>query len=588
MEVSDPPSKRLKPSPLSTDRATFNTDSDFVSLDFDGEDHRDDSTSTPLNAPTGPRSLRSGQQGARRIDPRNRFDRPKSKHALPGFEPWVLIKTKLGRRFVHNTQSAQSFWRVPRDVRAGVEAFELADEKKENAKWAEEQLKDMRGQPEAGAGGKGRGEIEREDGDGRARRRRSESLQREDEQVMLAELAADAEKAEERDAEAAAKAVAPLEPKGYVGDASDSEYEYIEVTDTEGEDVEPDANAEARPEGAAQTNLSAVAGSADADAAENPDEQGPVEFGEDDIAYQLAMMGESYGLDPSEYTTGDVEGGSEYEEGAEGLPLSTDEAAMLFRGLLDEYDVSPFTTWETLITDTSDSSIVLDDRYTVLPSMKARKDVWARWSRDKAAQVKAERAREEKKDPRIPYLALLAEKASPKLYWPEFKRKFKREPELSDRSLQDRDREKLYREFISSLKTDESKRRKEFTQLLHGLPRADLNGDTSLDNLPQRILSSVVFYTIEPGSREALLRSHVSKLPPAPIPGETGPPVDDAAEREKRRKQDAALIGRERRVDEERHQRERDQIRARRELMDSERELEAAMRVRRDGPRGLL
>ena len=49
------------------------------------------------------------------------------------------------------------------------------------------------------------------------------------------------------------------------------------------------------------------------------DPSAPVEFDEDDIAYQLAAMGEDYGLDPGEYDDG---GNGDLEEGAEGLPLT--------------------------------------------------------------------------------------------------------------------------------------------------------------------------------------------------------------------------------------------------------------------------
>jgi len=41
--------------------------------------------------------------------------------------------------------------------------------------------------------------------------------------------------------------------------------------------------------------------------------------------------------------------------------------------------------------------------------------------------------------------------ATPKLYWPEFKRKFKKEPEMKDPKVVDRDREKYYRDYISRM-----------------------------------------------------------------------------------------------------------------------------------------
>lgn len=169
----------------------------------------------------------------------------------------------------------------------------------------------------------------------------------------------------------------------------------------------------------------------------------PVEFNEDDIAYQLAAMGQDYGLDPGEY--GEYEGAN-LEEGAEGLALTEEDSSALFKDMLNDYNISPYTTWEQLI---EAGQVVEDDRYTVLSNMKARKEVWGDWSRQKIQQLRELREREVKKDPRIPYLGFLQKFATPKLYWPEFRRKYKKEPEMRDTKLLDKDKEKLYREHIT-------------------------------------------------------------------------------------------------------------------------------------------
>lgn len=168
----------------------------------------------------------------------------------------------------------------------------------------------------------------------------------------------------------------------------------------------------------------------------------PVEFDEDDMAYQLAAMGEEYGLDPGEY--GD--GGEDLEEGAEGLALTEEDSNALFKDMLNDYAISPYTTWETII---EGGQIIEDDRYTVLPNMKSRKEVWGEWSRQMIQQLKEQREKESKKDPRIPYMAFLQKHATPKLYWPEFKRKHRKEPEMHNTKLSDKDREKWYREYIN-------------------------------------------------------------------------------------------------------------------------------------------
>ncbi|KAL8956297.1 MAG: hypothetical protein Q9183_006345, partial [Haloplaca sp. 2 TL-2023] len=84
----------------------------------------------------------------------------------------------------------------------------------------------------------------------------------------------------------------------------------------------------------------------------------PVEFNEDDIAYQLAAMGQDYGLDPGEYGNQDDE---DLEEGASGLPLSEDDSNALFKDMLDDHHVNPFKPWDRLI---EDGHIIEDDRYT--------------------------------------------------------------------------------------------------------------------------------------------------------------------------------------------------------------------------------
>ncbi len=203
-------------------------------------------------------------------------------------------------------------------------------------------------------------------------------------------------------------------------DESD-EYEEVEVTDDE-EGDEAAAKRQKTEEGGAEQ---------------------PVEFDEDDIAYQLAAMGQDYGLDPGEY--GGVEG-EELEEGAEGLPLSEEDARALFKDMLDDHHINPYNPWDKLV---EEGRIIEDDRYTLLPNMKTRKEVWGEWSREKMQKLKELREKEEKKDPLIPYLAFLQAKASPKLYWPEFRRKYMKEPEMRNNKLSDKEREKWYRDYIN-------------------------------------------------------------------------------------------------------------------------------------------
>ncbi|KAI7182449.1 hypothetical protein KC363_g8767, partial [Hortaea werneckii] len=549
------PNKRLKPS---------NEADDFMSLDVgdegDGkygygneEDGAVDQNSI-ANAPRGPKAQ---YQRDARFDRRNAQDRPRSKHALPGHEPWVLVKTKFGRRFVHNTQTRESLWRIPDDVWPAVRDFDAWEkqqkEREENAKWAEQELQAMRQQSKAEEKNQ-RADAE----EGRNRRQRSESLQREDEEAMMAELAAQAEHAEEQDAKNAAITVEPQ--VGETGYDSEGSFEYVEVTDDEEED--DDGSDAGQGDRAAPAQM-------DDETHEplEPEDSGPVEFGEDDIAYQLAAMGADYGLD----------------EGAEGLPLSSEDAANLFKDLLDDHHISPYTPWEKILQDETPTSILNDDRYTVLPTMKARRHVFDAWARTKAAQIQTARAQMEKQDPRIPYLALLAAHASPKLYWPEFKRKFKKDPALLDRKLPDKDKEKLYRDHVARLKLPESARKADLIALLKSLSPRVLNKSTTLDQLPQPFRAHLHSISLPPRTRDEVVAQYISSLPPPPpLPSDVGESADekDGEERERLRREkarrEAALQERQRAVEEERKKVEKEERFARRGLAEEERELRRA------------
>ena len=166
--------------------------------------------------------------------------------------------------------------------------------------------------------------------------------------------------------------------------------------------------------------------------------QGPVEFNEDDIAYQLAAMGQGDDINIGE--EGDRD--DNFEEPA----LNEEDSRALFKDLLDDFHINPYTPWEKII---EEGAIIDDSRYTCLPTMKARREVFDEWSQNRMQQLKKQRENQEKKDPRIAYFAFLAKNATPKLYWPEFKRKYKKEAEMRDTKLSDKDREKAYRDHIN-------------------------------------------------------------------------------------------------------------------------------------------
>lgn len=473
----------------------------------------------PAGAFPGAGESRAGFHGGRDHHDRRRRqpeDRPKKKYPIPGCEPWVLVYTKLGRRFVHNLETKESYWRFPQDVLKGVVEFDR---------------------------------IEREK---RERRERGEESEERE--------------APEADKKERAPSAAPSQPgqaEAGAGEESD-EYEEVEVTDSEAEDEEQPSK-KPRTEG------------------DEADEQ-PIEFNEEDIEYQLAAMGEEYGLDPGEYG---VPGEGEWEEGAEGLPLTEEDATALFRDLLDDYHINPYTTWEKII---EEGRIIDDTRYTVLPNMKARREVWSQWSRERIQELKERKEKQEKKDPRIRYLAFLQEHATPKLYWAEFKRKYRKEPEMKDPQLSDKDREKYYREHIARLKLPESTKKSDLSALLKSIPLHQLNRSSNVEALPTSILTDVRYISLPPSVRDPLIEAYISTLPPAPEQENISAEEREELERKKleRERREKALAERKKRVQEEMRRQKSELARGKHLLREGEAEIEQAMKVGKEGLRSYM
>ncbi|KAI1610359.1 hypothetical protein EDD36DRAFT_443939 [Exophiala viscosa] len=365
----------------------------------------------------------------------NQGDRPKSKAAIPDCAPWLLVKTKLGRRFVHNTETKQSLWKFPQDVMMAVIEMDRLE-------W--EAKKKVESEPET----------------------------KKPEEVQTV-------------TNAPQRTTSPdHQPQPRHDDYDSDSYEEVEVTDDEGEEGEPK-----RP----RLDESP------------PPPSGPVELGEDDIAWQLAQMEEDYeqGEDPAhQYDQG------EDEDEEAGLPLTTTDNIALFRSLLDDSGISPYATFEKLI---EDIHVVEDERYIALPNTTTRKEAFVAWSKDRINELqqrkKAVEQTQKPRDVKVEYLRFLHRHATPKLYWPEFKRKFKKESDMRDVTLQDKDREKLYRELVAKLKTGESDRRKELVTLLKSMDKGALTKDMAVEDLPDAVLRDVRFYTIEKDRRDELVRT---------------------------------------------------------------------------------
>jgi hypothetical protein len=378
---------------------------------------------------------------------------------------------------------------------------------------------------------------------------KAEALQREKEPVSTGEAPGAAEMP---------GAVALTQENGDEAEDS-SEYEEVEVTDDE-DDENPSKRQRTEDP--------------------NPDE--PVEFDEDDIAFQLAAMGEDYGLEPGEYGDETME---DWPEDAGDLALSEQDSLALFKDLLNDKGINPYSPWEKLV---EEGRLVDDTRYTALTSMKARKDAWDEWSREKIQHMRELRAKEEKKDPRIPYLAFLQKHANPKLYWPEFKRKYKKEAEMRDTSLADKDREKFYREHIKRLQLPQSTLKSDLATLLKAQPTSLLNITTLASHLPSSVLADVRYISLDASVRDPLIEAFISTLPPPPDADDAEDSEEAIRQRQEKERRQKALDDRERHVAEEKRKQKRNLELGKGRLREEEAEIERAMNVTKKGLMGHL
>ncbi|KAI9189919.1 hypothetical protein H9P43_001352 [Blastocladiella emersonii ATCC 22665] len=134
-----------------------------------------------------------------------------------------------------------------------------------------------------------------------------------------------------------------------------------------------------------------------------------------------------------------------------------EERATLFLQHLRSEDVSPFAPWETIAEALPD--LELSDR--------EKRELFDRYCEQRAAEKRAAR---ERLDPRVAFLSLIAENR--KLFWEEFKRKYRREPRFYNFGATDRDREKLF-------KDGKKMKPAELTKLIRDAEAALLAGNTA-------------------------------------------------------------------------------------------------------------
>ncbi|SPO04730.1 related to U1 snRNP protein [Cephalotrichum gorgonifer] len=460
------------------------------------------------------------RRDADRPKPPQPTDKPKSREAIPGCEPWVLVHTKYGRRFVYNPDKNASYWRIPEKLMGGVLELDRAR-----------------------VAAKVRALDAEKEGAGAAAAGAATGANKE-------EVAAGPRAGPE-------SRTASVAPATQEADEDSDEYEEVEVTDDEGADESGGGDDGDEHRAKRQRTED-----------EQPEDMAM--SAEEEMAMQLELMAQEQALEQGDY----------YEEEEELPEFSEEDARELFKDLLSDYKINPYSTWENLI---EQGKIVEDPRYTVLPTTKARKEVWEEWSRVKIHEQKEAKAREEKPDPRVEYIKFLEGNATPKLYWPEFKRKFRKEACMRSFDVTDKEREKWYREFIAKLKLPQATLKSELTALMKSVPLAVLNRSTDTERLPGVIRGDVRYAALPAAARDPLVEAYVQSLPPAPGAREAEEEEVEEKEKDARRRRERALEERNRVIAERKEREGREREAARRRLREGEMEIERAMAVGRRG-----
>ncbi|KAI9666985.1 MAG: hypothetical protein M1831_001490 [Alyxoria varia] len=479
----------------------------------------------------------SDQPSNHRPQPKQRrqpSDKPKSKHAIPGCAPWLLIKTRLGRRYAHNPATGESLWKFPPEVIAGVVEYDIQERDK-----------------------KERGGLSA-----------NESQRSTAKEGVLGETNTN-QSLEPSVAAAKTSTEVQEDANGHGDTKSIGSEDYEEVEIVEEDDLEDEQPYK-------RQRLES------ADLHTHSEENDELEFGEEDMAYQLAQMGGTGGEYHDEYDDG-KSGIDVMKEEGEDDAAAIEESKSAFKEIFDDYGVSPFATWDKII---EEGDIIDDDRYTLLSNTRRRKEMFEEWSGAKIKSLKEHREKQARKDPKIPYLALLQKKATPKLFWPEFKRKYKREPEMKDVKLGDKDREKFYREHINRItKIPESTLKEDLEELMKSIPPSETwnRRSSASGTLPLSLQSNLKFISLKPEVRDRLLDNFIQALPEPDTLLSEAEKSDIQHKRLEQKKRDEALRERTRWVERAKKSQQRKLMSSRSALEHEREELGRALNVGREG-----
>ncbi|RUP44144.1 hypothetical protein BC936DRAFT_149882, partial [Jimgerdemannia flammicorona] len=182
-------------------------------------------------------------------------------------------------------------------------------------------------------------------------------------------------------------------------------------------------------------------------------------------------------------------------------------SSLILQQLLREKDISPFATWEKEL-----PKIIGDHRYTLIKSLKQRKDLFDNFCRVLIAEKRAEK--KNKPAPKDLYQELLGAEATHRSHWDDFKHKFRKDARFT--SVSDaKERERLFRDHVQVLRdrraADEKRAEDEYLELLR--ETREIRPDSSW-RVTKKLLERDLRYDAVKSStrREDIFRDYLEKL----------------------------------------------------------------------------
>ncbi|WVF71582.1 hypothetical protein IAT40_006390 [Kwoniella sp. CBS 6097] len=448
-------------------------------------------------------------------------EKPKDKVPIPG-TTWTRVTTNEGNVFYFEKESKKSEWTVPEEIKDEVAALEEEERAAREAKEKEEREK--------------------------AEQDRLEKL-REIERIRM-EIE---EEKKKRAAEAERKRKEREENAEDVTESQDTREAKIARRDGDAAVEQNGENGEGEDDG----------GDGDGGGEYGPEDE------QDEAEWMKAVAAEFAEADKAmeeekQKTAEEIK--AEEEEAAKKVfavpakvQVSADEGRALFKALLIEKDINPFSPW-----DRSLPLFINDPRYVLLSSEKDRKEVYEEYCRDvgrarrlaKASGGGAKAESSKKADPERDYKALLREEVtSTRTRWDEFRKKWKKERRFYAFGRDDREREKVFKTHLRELgerkRADAQRAEQDFYDLLK---ESDNITSSSIWSEVKRPLSSDPRYDAVGSSslREELFNSYLKKL--ASTSSQKDESKEDAAARklaERKARQEQSLREREAKIREE-------------------------------------